>query len=361
MNRIVVCGEFIWPWYQEATALALKENGNEVFRFGWFQYLYRWKKGKSEPIFKSFLHKLAFKIQKGPIINKINKDFIAYIDKIKPDTIILYHAILIYPSTLKFIKENYSSTLVQYTPDNPFSKNANKNYWKNFIYSIPLVDYTTPHRKKNIPDILKYGGRLLSDFILMPYFIPEKEYPVSRKEIPEKYICDVVFAGHFENDGRIACIEALIDEGYKVNLFGGGWNNASKILSKASPIHKLLPTEPVVGMDYLYALNGASICLCFFSKLNEDGYTTRVFQIPATKSAMFSEYSKDVIEIFEKDKEIVIFSDKEDLKKKVHYHLKNPNLLNEIAENSYKRVYSDEHDIASRMKNWMRSIDDYRK
>lgn len=360
MNKLVVCGEFIWPWYQEAAASALERNGNNVFRFGWFEYLYKWSPDKSEPIFKSFFHRLAFKFQKGPFINKINKDFIDYIDKVKPDTIILYHAILIRPSTIKHIKKNYKTLIVQYTPDNPFSKKANKLYWKNYINSIHIADYTTPHRKKNIVDIKKYGGKILNDFILMPYFIPEKEYPISQDKIPKKYICDVVFAGHFENDNRVECIESLLKSGYKVNLFGGGWNEAAGFLSKMSPIHDLLPTEPVVGKDYLYALNGAKICLCFYSKLNEDSYTTRVFQIPATKSAMFSEDSEDIKKILKEDHEVVIFRNQDELNSKVRHYLNNPRLLDEISLNAYKRMFTDEHDISSRMNKWMVSIDDYR-
>ena len=364
MNRkkIALCGEFVWPWYQEAMANALNENGHTVSKFGWSNRIFDWDKGEVEPKYKSFWHRIQVAFRAGPLINTINKDFCLFVKEVNPDIVILYHATLITPSAIRSLKYLFPGcTFVQYTPDNPFGRSASKRYWRHFLGNIKEVDYTTPHRSSNFADIKRYGGRLLSDFVLYPYFIPSDEYKIQENKIEAKFKCDVVFAGHFEDDGRIKCLESLLSAGYSVNLFGGGWDRANSCISADSPLHKILPTQPVTGEDYLKALCGASICLCFFSTLNEDSYTTRVFQIPATQSFMLSQDSDDIRRIFEVGKEIDVFTGSHELVERVRFYLNNDVLRNELAAAAYERVVRDRHDINSRAEDWIEAISEYEK
>lgn len=360
MSKMVLCGEFIWPWYQEAMSKAFEKLDIQVHRFSWLDDLYNWPDDNVEPVFKSVFHKFQFKFQIGPSIDKINKKLISFTLEQKPDILLLYHAILISPKTIREIKSRLPNTkIVQYTPDNPFGKNANKTYWNNFLKNIECCDYTTPHREKNKLDIQNHGGVINNNFILYPYFIPEEEYPMDISKIPSNFHGEVVFAGHYENDHRIEYLEALLNEGINLKLFGGGWDKALKELPKNSKLLKLLPTQPAVGEDYLYALNGSELCLCFFSSLNEDTYTTRVFQIPATKSVLVSEYSDEIAKIYVEDKEAIFFRDKEEFIKKIRELLSNKNMQREIAFNGFNKVYKDGHDIYTRAKKWLEAMNDY--
>jgi spore maturation protein CgeB len=88
--------------------------------------------------------------------------------------------------------------------------------------------------------------------------------------VPEKYKCDIVFAGHYEDDGRISLLDELCRSVYSLNLFGGGWDRAYKQLNPNGPLRKNFPVHPVTGDDYRRAICGAKIALCVLSTLNKD-------------------------------------------------------------------------------------------
>ena len=54
------------------------------------------------------------------------------------------------------------------------------------------MDYHFIFRESNRENFIKHGASKIN--LLMPYFIPEKDFPMSRKEIPEQYKTDIVFA-----------------------------------------------------------------------------------------------------------------------------------------------------------------------
>jgi hypothetical protein len=77
---------------------------------------------------------------------------------------------------------------------------------------------------------------------LLPYFIPSDNYPVEKVDILERFKCNIVFAGHYENDKRVSCIEALMTAGFSVKLYGGGWDRAYSELCSDSSAIVLFPT-----------------------------------------------------------------------------------------------------------------------
>ena len=76
--------------------------------------------------------------------------------------------------------------------------------------------------------------------ILLPYFDPNHDYPVEDNLIPDEFRCDVVFAGHYENDGRLEIIETIMNSNIDLKLYGGGWDKIIKRLPRSSPLKKIL-------------------------------------------------------------------------------------------------------------------------
>ncbi|MBU4478977.1 MAG: glycosyltransferase, partial [Candidatus Omnitrophica bacterium] len=245
------------------------------------------------------------------------------------------------------------------TNDNPFSPLARRSMWRNFIKSINFFDIHFVFRKGNISDFYKHGAKNV--FLLRPYFIPEDDFPINREEIGDDYLCDVVFAGHYEDDGRAEALEAICRAGYKLKLYGGGWNKALAKLASDSPLQALYPIQPATGRDYNKAICGAKVALCFFSTLNKDVYTRRSFQIPAMKVAMLSEHSDDLEELFASGKEAVFFSDTEELLEQTRNLLRDAEIRERIANGGYSRVHRDGHDVTSRMLEWLAHVRTYQK
>ena len=87
-----------------------------------------------------------------------------------------------------------------------------------------------------------------------------------------------------------------------------------------------------------------TIALCFLSKLNKDTYTRRCFEIPAIGSALFSEYSEYLANLFIDGTEAVFFRNQNELVEKVTYYLNHKDELEEIRKRGTERVSRDGHE-----------------
>jgi spore maturation protein CgeB len=106
----------------------------------------------------------------------------------------------------------------------------------------------------------------------------------------------------------------------------------------------------MANSDYNQILNDSKIALVFFSKLNLDTYTRRVFEIPASKTFMLSEYTVDMSSLFIEGKEAEYFRNSKELIIKIEHYLKNEKERIRIAENGYKKVRKDGHEAVDRAK-----------
>ena len=346
MKKIIVVGEYMWPWYQQAFVDGFISKGFEVSKFSWFDLFWiRLENNQLE--FKSLLHKIQYRLLNGPIIFKINKLLIRKINEFNPDVVFLYNSFFISNKTLNKIKEINPNTIIcQYSNDNPFSKTGTFGLWKKFISNIPYCDKHYIFRESNRADYLSYGAKNIN--ILMPYFIKDKDFNVPIKSIPRNFHSDIVFAGHYEDDFRIEYLEDLILKGYNVKVFGGGWNEIVKSKGEKSPLYKLLPINPVTGEEYRYAICGSKIPLCFLSKINKDSYTRRNFEIPAMKKVLLSEYSSELSNMFIEDKEMVFFRNKAEFFKKIDLLLENESMREKIGLNGYN-IVNKRHDSFARV------------
>jgi hypothetical protein len=174
------------------------------------------------------------------------------------------------------------------------------------------------------------------------------------------YACDVVFVGHFEADGRQAALEAIATTGVHLRLFGPGrgyrghdWDgvlNTSPSLSHLAPVHEVWDEE------YVKALCGARIALCFLSKRNRDVYTRRCFEIPATGTLMLSEYSPELADLFREGVDADYFRSPAELAEKTDYYLRNEKARTKVAASGQQRAYRDGHDVDSRMREMVAAL-----
>ncbi len=353
--KVFVVGDFMWPWYQEACADALEKIGCDVKRFGWFNNFRYWVKNQSEPKFYSLFHRIQYRYHFGPIIWKIEKKLLIQSKSFNPDIVWFYNVKLISPRVLvKLRKELPCTIFAQYSNDNPFSIAAKSGIWKNYLNSVRLFDIHFAYRAQNLGDYRNCGSE--KAFLLRSYFIPKLDFPVPENEIPEKFKCDVVFAGHYEDDGRIEILESICKAGYKLNLFGGAWNEAYSKLKPNSPLLNFFPISPVTNEEYRYAICGSKVALCLLSTLNRDTYTRRNFQIPAMKTVMLSQYTEDLVSLFKPDVEAVFFKNKIELLDKLHLLISDEKLRSVIAEKGFIRVFESGHDVESRMNVWLKQV-----
>jgi len=272
--------------------------------------------------------------------------------------VFVYRGTHITADSLKRIKQQHpDTTLVGYNNDDPFAKGHHYSLWRHFLKAVPVYDLMLAYRHHNLDDFLRIGAQRVG--LLRSWYFPERNHPVSLSAADKsKYECDVVFVGHYEADHRKEYLEELVRRGFKLRLFGPGyeWDD---VLVKSPDLRHLVPVGLVWGEEYNKALCGAKVALCFFSKLNCDTYTRRCFEIPATGTLMISEYSDDLASLYKAGEEADFFRTKEELIKKVRLYLDDENLRKTVSANGYRRVTLEGHDVVSRVKQvleWVTTI-----
>jgi hypothetical protein len=343
-KSILVVGEFMWPWYQQAFCESFSKLDYKVTKYSWSNFFWD-RDDKGDLISKSIYHKIQYKFLVGPIITKLNKELINQIEVENPQIVFFYNCQHISHKTFELLKSYKSLKIIQYFNDDPFSKNQTSFLWRHAKKSIRYSDLNFVFRKKNISDFASAGSKLTK--VLLPYYCKKHHYPILRKAVSKEFKCDVVFAGHYENDGRLEFFEELVKSNYNLKLYGGGWN---KILlnRKTSPLFSFYPIKPAIGENYIKAICGSKIALCFYSKINSDSYTSRNFEIPAMNRFLLTESSDELKEIF-KDDEIVFFNSFNDLKDKIDYYLINEKSRIKIENNAYNRVLTGNHEVLDRV------------
>ena len=218
--KILIAGPGMWPWYERACAEALRSFGCAVVEFSWCSDFYQWMDGRMEPAPRSLALRFQNRFLIGPAIDAVNKRLIRVARAEQPDIIWMYNATHIFAKTVRQLRNlKPRPKLVAYTNDNPFGTNT--RYWRHFRKAIPFFDHHFVYRYSNIEDLRHLGVANVS--LLRSYYIPDEDYRTRLGPGDERFSADVVFAGHYEDDGRVDALAAVAATGVKLNVFGGGW------------------------------------------------------------------------------------------------------------------------------------------
>lgn len=331
-----------------AASEALRQLGYEVHEFHWADTFKAREGDEVEPTHRSQWHRVEERIGFGPIVSRLNRDLLRTAISFKPDFVLFYNVRLVHPRTVRRMRISLPQAVFgQYANDNPFSELASRGYWHNFIRSIPLFDIHFAYRLDNLNDFRRHGARDVH--LLRSYFLPEVDRPIAAEDLSEADKSDVLFAGHFEPDGRLQALTELAEAGVHLRLHGGGWTRLLEGLPSGHPLRSQLPATPLVGRDYRRAISGTRLALCFLSAMNKDTYTRRNFEIPAIGTAMLSQYSDDLATLFQENEEIAFFRSFEDVVPQSLALLADEARLRQLARGGHHRVILDGHDVVSRM------------
>jgi hypothetical protein len=346
--------------YEELVYRSFKKMGHDVYPLKWHLYFQprHFLKGLPSKV-EAFFLKVQNHFIAGPAVQNLNRELVQLAKFWRPDLIFIYYGTHISPHSLKEIKNDHPEVILAcYCNDNPFTTGHKMGHWRLLLPSVPFYDLMLAFRHQNLEDFKKAGARRVQ--LLRAWFAPERNHPVELSaEDQERFRSDVVFVGHYEpGDNRIAWLEEIVKSGFKLRLFGYGkyWD---KPLRRSPWLHHLAPVKQVWGEDYNKALCGAKVALCILSKINLDTYTTRCFEIPATKTMMLSEYTDDLATLYAEGIEAEFFKSKEELIAKLHRYIPDEALRRSVAEAGYRRVMADGHDVMSRMRqviNWVNEL-----
>lgn len=310
---------------------ARKRDDVEAFYLD-FDFVYR--EGKSNNPFVRAENKLSI----GPHIAALNHKFISIVNSEKIDMVFLYTARNVWDKTVKRLRDMDIYVAI-YNNDNPFALYYPRYFWRFYRSSIKYSNIAYIFRKSNYYDCKRYGAKRIK--MLRAYYNRERTYPLDtalRRDVPE-----VVFLGHIEKDERTDYIRHLLDNGIRVGVPDfHDWRNEFR---NHSNIVYLKETHD----KYNEILNKAKIALVFLSKINEDTYTRRCFEIPSVKTMMLSVYTKDMASMFVPDKEAVYYRNKDELLDKVKKYLEDDEDREIIAQAGYDRLMKDGQELDDRI------------
>lgn len=345
--------------YDKALSDAFILLGHDVRRFTWRNYFHNYqyksvfnaeKNTNIKDKVKSLYYRIQNKFIFGPVVDEINYELVKSASEYNPDFIFIYRGTHIYSSTIDKIKQNNKCKIYGYNNDDPFSLTYPKFFWRHFNRCINTYDHIFCYRHKNISDYHKIGYEKVS--LLRSYYLKDKNFPI---DIKSKY--DVIFIGHFENDSRDEYIKILIDNNINVKLYGSHWEKSKYY----NFFRKKLGEDivPIFGDEYNKKLNSSKIALVFYSKLNNDTYTRRCFEIPATRKLMFAEYTADMDKnLFKMGVEADYFRDAEEFITKIKCYLSDEKLYETVRNSGYNRLLLDGHEVVDRAKHIVKVHED---
>ncbi len=291
----------------------------------------------------------------GPAVSRVNRLLADEVRSTRPDVTLLYQGHHFRPETIDELRRY--TFVVGYHNDDLLGQRKHMLRYRHLKRALPHYHGYHVYRHATFRDLA--GAGVDRGGVLMSYYLPWLDYP--RRLDPaerRRFQCDVAFAGHFEDDGRVECLGAAARAGLHVRVYGAArwWRPAL-----SGNLGQAIDLQPAVySDDYRKALCGAKIAACFLSKWNRDQYTRRVFEVPACGVFLLAERTPVMGELYAEGKEAEFFASPEEFLSKAQFYLAHPSLRKRIAEAGHRRATRSGYDIHSRMQEWLRDIHTWR-
>jgi hypothetical protein len=297
----------------------------------------------------SLARRIQERLVHGPGPALANAALLAACARHRPDLVFAWRAPWLRPLTLRLARRLGAGKIAIYCNDDPFGRDRRWLKWRAWRRGIPEADLCLAYRTVNLDDLRAAGARQVA--LWRSAFLPRLHRPVPLTDEERRRLgCDVVFIGHYEDDGRLALVERLLASGLRVRIFGTGWEP----VARGALWEPLLPIRPLRDLDYAKGICAARAALVLVSGRNRDGYTRRCFEIPACGTLMLAPRTPDLLELFRDGEEALFWGDAEELVAQARRAASDEPLRARIAEAGRARVWRDGHDLDARAQELLR-------
>jgi len=289
----------------------------------------------------NIFNKICRRLSIGPRNQKLQSSLLRLAELEEPCWVHFILPISIDRKTIEVLK-NKKIIVTQYFNDDPFSKYAPLGInWK-FLRALASYDGNFVWRAHNVKSYENAGALYVEHS--PPYYDPEKTTNAIDVTQAIELICDAAFVGHWEGDWRVECLDTLSKNGLNVVLRGGGWDDAVKDTS----LENLSPITHAFGDEYIKIYRGAIAGICFFSKINNDGWTRRALEIVAVGGVLVCERTEEAMQHFKDREEAYFFSTVHELLNIVYFLKNNLEERERVRIAGFKRLLADDHTVMSR-------------
>lgn len=263
----------------------------------------------------------------------INQSLLKQIKEYQPDLLFLIKAENIFASTLEKIKEKHNPIIINFYPDNPFVV-WNGNSTHHVLMSLPIYDHFLIWSEMLIPVLYTAGCKNVYYF---PLAFEEELFSQIPEEVEPNYRSQVCFIGTWE-PARQSWLTSLCQRLPELNLalWGDLW---LEHIPTDHILYSKIRGAALYEQNMIKALRGADIVLNFIREQNATAHNMRTFEVPAAKSFMLTQRTKEQAEkLFTENESIACFSSLEELIDKITWYLQHPDERQKIAQKSHNAV-----------------------
>ena len=241
---------------------------------------------------KSLFNKLIYRVGFSSVLKDINENLVEQVSVFKPDIILVFKGMEIFPKTLRSFKAK-GIKLVNYNPDNPFlftgRGSGNSNITKSIGIYHAFVSYD-----RNICRTMESKHNVKSFCIPFGY-----EPKIGTEKWVEDETQRICFIGNGDKL-RLDFLNRLAQKGLKIDIYGLHWKS-----TQLHPNIKLFP--PVYGDEFIRHVRKYRIQLNLMRIHNLESHNMRSFEIPGYGAIQLAPFTPDHIEFFKKEQEIFVY------------------------------------------------------
>ena len=225
--------------------------------------------------------------------------------------------------------------LMNYSTDDPWNP-SHRSSW--FLKGLPIYDHIFTTRVANLEDFERAGCSSVS---WLPFaYQPEIHY--REQSSGGGWESDVAFVGGADRD-RVPVLGRLIDQGYRVSLWGGYWERFAATKGAARGMADLATMRKVIA--------GTRCALTLVRRANRDGHAMRTYEVAAMGSPALAEDTTEHREILGPESETsMYFSNDDELIEKCCWLVANPEDAAAMGVRLAKRIHSGANTYADRLK-----------
>jgi len=281
---------------------------------------------------KSIINKILYRLGYNQILKKINNKLLHKVNSFKPDVILVFKGMEIFPETLRKLKDK-GILLSNYNPDNPFIFSGRGSGNNNITNSIGFYDVHFTYSKSILSELNSKYPKSSVYYLPFGFDVSDDLYNECKKQ-PE--IVKVCFLGN-PDIYRADFIEKLCALGIEIDVYGHNWQKY--VNNKNCTVF-----EAVYEIELWRTLSKYRVQLNIMRPHNLDSHNMRTFEIPAIGGIELAPDTHEHRLFFNVEKEIFLYQNDKKCASKIFQLLEmSSNQAKEIRENARKRCISSKY------------------
>jgi len=305
-----------------------------------------------EKITKNIISKAIYRFFPSIFMHEINKKIVDDVRNIKPDVILVFKGMTLFPETISKLKE-HSQLICNYNPDHPLEIYSRGGTNRNIIQGVSHYDLFFTYASKIAQKIsLKHN--------IPAYTIPFGYDPILVERYSNSFkdsLSDTfLFVGAWDKE-REHDLETLGRD--DVEIFGDvEWSlkTGKNQLVNRNYRHKKLYDEA------LYSKIRSSMGVINIMRqqnIVEGSHNMRTFEVPGYGGLLLSQFTEEQASFFEPDKEAIYYQSLDELNDKMNYLKNHPGTISEIKSNALARSLNSNYSYDHRAKKILSIISEH--